>query len=122
MPSKARIQITADRKKQAQVFTTELARQRVIINEEFTTKTFQYKLSDFPPAFLHNGQMREAAKHCLYSTCADGWIVEEHTLVEPNAVTVYDSGVFPQNLVIIWMHGKIQQINHPSYNTAKIKR
>ena len=63
MPSKPRIQITADAKKETRVFATEFARQRVMINEGFATKAFQYELSDFPPAVFHNGQMRKASKH-----------------------------------------------------------
>ena len=46
--------------------------------------------------------MREAAKHYLCSTCGNGWIVEEDTVTEPNPITVYDSGMFLQNLISIW--------------------
>ena len=50
-------------KERDSVFATEFARQRVINNEGFATKAFQYELSDFPPAVLHNSQMRKASKH-----------------------------------------------------------
>ena len=109
MPSKPRIQITTVGKKETRVFATEFARQRVMINEDFATKAFQYELSDFPPAVFHNGQMRKASKHkflnYLCCTCGNGWIVEEHRLTEPNAV--YDGFVFLQNLISIWKHGRI---------------
>ena len=111
MPSKPQIKITADGKKETRVFATEFARRRVMINEDFATKAFhfQYEQSDFPPAVFHNGQMRKVSKHTflnyLCCTCDDGWIVEEHTLTEPNAV--YDGGVFLQNLISIWKHGRI---------------
>ena len=59
MPLKPRIPITADGKKEPRVFDTELALQRVMINEEPAAEAFQYELSGFQPTLFHNGHMRE---------------------------------------------------------------
>ena len=114
MPSKPRIPITADGKKNAGI--------RHWINEESIAEAFQNELSSFPSPLFHNGHMRVAAMRNFLNYLCNPWgdssIVEDRTLTEPHPVTACDAGMFLQNLIILWKQGitlgsiKDQNISH----------
>ena len=99
MPSKPRIPITADGKKKSPGI-------RHWIKEESMAEAFQYELSGFSPSLFNNGHMREPAKRKFSNYLCNPWgdssIVEDHTLTEPNPVTVYCAVMLLQNLIILW--------------------
>ena len=108
MPSKPRILKTSDGKKEARVFDTALALQRVMINAESIPEVFQYELSDYPTALFSNSQMKDAgkwrfAKH-LSNTWGEDSIVAKDTLIDH--VLIYDGGMLVHELISLWIRGK----------------
>lgn len=61
MPAKPNIRTNGGR--EVPCFDTKLALQnRVMVNQESLIETFQYELSDYPPALFANGLMRDPGK------------------------------------------------------------
>ena len=123
MSSKPRIMKTSDGKKEARVFDTALALQRVMINAESIPEAFQYELSDYPTALFSNGQMKDAgkrrfAKH-LCNTWGEDSIVAKYTLIDP--VLIYDGGMLVHELISLCIRGKTLRAiadNYVSYLTC----
>ena len=108
MPSKPRIVKTSGGKKEARVFDTALALQRVMINAESIPEAFQHELSDYPTALYSDGQKKDAgkwrfAKH-LCNTWGENSIVAKDTLIDP--VLIYDGGMLVHELISLWIRGK----------------
>ena len=101
MPSKPHIMVIPDGKKEARIFDTALALQRVSINTESIPEAFQHELSDYPTVLFSNGQMKDAGKwkfaKRLCNTWGDDSIIVRDTLIDP--VLISYGGMFVQELI-----------------------
>ena len=108
IPSKPRIMVMPDGKKEARIFDTALPLQRVMINAESIPEAFQHELSDYPTALFSNGQMKDAGKwrfaKRLCNTWGDDSMIVKDTLTGP--VLIYDEGMFVQELISLWIRDK----------------
>ena len=108
IPSKPRIMVMPDGKKEARIFDTALPLQRAMINAESIPEAFQHELSDYPTALFSNGQMKDAGKwrfaKRLCNTWGDDSMIVKDTLIGP--VLIYDEGIFVQELISLWIRDK----------------